>query len=78
MQASSQLASQALRVLALAYRTAEDNSADHKAEVDLVFTGLVGMIDPPRDEARDAVQKCQLAGIRPVMITGDHPETALA
>jgi Ca2+-transporting ATPase len=78
MQTSSQLASQALRVLALAYRTAEDNSADHKAEVDLVFIGLVGMIDPPRDEARDAVQKCQLAGIRPVMITGDHPETALA
>ena len=78
MRISSQLASQALRVLALAYRIHEDNSADQNAEVDLVFMGLVGMIDPPREEARDAVQKCQLAGIRPVMITGDHPETALA
>jgi len=78
MQTGSQLASQALRVLALAYRIHEGSSADQNAEVNLVFTGLVGMIDPPRDEARHAVQKCQLAGIRPVMITGDHPETALA
>ena len=47
-------------------------------EEDLIFAGLVGMIDPPREDVRDAVQLCLIASIRPVMITGDHPETALA
>ena len=69
------LAGDALRVLAVARRvdaTLED------AERDLTFLGLVGMIDPPRDEVRDAVQTCLDAGVRPVMITGDHPLTAQA
>jgi Ca2+-transporting ATPase len=76
---ATEMAAQGLRVLALADRHHPD--ADHEAarrEEDLIFVGLVGMIDPPRDEARAAVRLCRQAGIRPVMITGDHPVTALA
>ena len=78
MHWNSEMASRALRVLALAYR---DHSEPHGTEYDesnLTFAGLVGMIDPPREEAKEAVEKCRAAGIRPVMITGDHPATALA
>lgn len=71
----------ALRVLALAYKeisaVPEDPNAD-TLESGLTLLGLVGMIDPPRPEARDAVQVCRGAGIRPVMITGDHIATASA
>ncbi|WP_445322188.1 calcium-translocating P-type ATPase, SERCA-type [Paenibacillus sp. FSL M7-1046] len=75
------LADEALRVLAFAYRDyAElpDKPSPDTTEKDLVFIGLVGMIDPPRDEVRDAVAVCRKAGIRPVMITGDHRDTAAA
>ena len=76
------LAEQALRVLSLAWREVptEEPLDDDPARVErgLVHAGLVGMLDPPRDEARIAVQRCRSAGIRPVMITGDHPATALA
>lgn len=78
MRSSSELAAQAFRVLAFAYRDQFDLPVDQAQEADLIFVGLVGMIDPPREEAREAVRKCLQAGIRPVMITGDHPETALA
>ena len=76
---SADMAARALRVLALADRHHPD--LDHEAvrkEEGLIFVGLVGMIDPPREEAKAAVRKCQAAGIRPVMITGDHPATAMA
>ena len=75
---SSQMAGEALRVLALAYRESSDVWPEHFVEEELVFAGLVGLLDPARPEAREAVEKCHRAGIRPVMITGDHPDTALA
>ena len=76
--AASEMAGRALRVIALAYRDGADPGEGEAVERDLVFAGLAGMIDPPRDEARDAVGLCRVAGIRPVMITGDHPDTVLA
>jgi Ca2+-transporting ATPase len=76
LQAAHEMAQKALRVLALAYR--EGVGDDDWREADLTFAGLAGMIDPPRDEAREAVARCRSAGIRPVMITGDHPDTARA
>lgn len=79
--ANKEMASHALRVLAVAYRDFDTNpdmtnSAD--IETKLVFVGLLGMIDPPRMEVKAAVELCKGAGIRPVMITGDHPDTAFA
>jgi Ca2+-transporting ATPase len=73
------MTSQALRVLALAYRRLVPlEKADNSIEHELVFLGLIGMIDPPRDEAKQAIQVCRDAGIKAVMITGDHPNTAIA
>jgi Ca2+-transporting ATPase len=78
MGTNAEMASRALRVLALAYRRVPDGDHSQDREAELVFAGLVGMIDPPREEVKEAVAKCRGAGIRPVMITGDHPATALA
>ena len=78
LAANAELASQALRVLALAYRPNVTDHTESDLEMQLVFLALVGMIDPPREEAKVAVAKCRAAGIRPVMITGDHPATAFA
>ena len=75
------LGSQALRVLAIAWKELADvpqSPAGDDLENGLTFLGLVGMIDPPRPEAREAVAICRSAGIRPVMITGDHVATATA
>ncbi len=81
MRATDALADEALRTLGVAYRTLpkdahENRGDDESIERDLVFAGLVGMIDPPREEAKQAVARAKRAGIRPVMITGDHPRTA--
>ncbi len=81
MQANDALASQALRVLAIAYQplqTKETDGLDWTRDRDLVFLGLTGMIDPPRPEVRAAVDICRAAGIKAVMITGDHKDTAVA
>jgi Ca2+-transporting ATPase len=75
------LASQGYRVLGIAYRTWSHlprTLSAQNVESDLTFLGLVGLIDPPRPETFDAVKLCKSAGITPVMITGDHPATALA
>lgn len=74
---NTEMAGRALRVLGLAYRNSL-GPLDNAAEADLTFVGLVGMIDPPREEAGVAVKRCREAGIRPEMITGDHPATAHA
>lgn len=73
---NAELAGRALRVLGLAFREQPPEVNGQFAEHDLVFVGLVGMIDPPREEVKAAVALCRQAGIRPVMITGDHPATA--
>ena len=81
---NEQLAGQALRTLGMAYRALprdaldNPNAVNDQLEQELVFLGLVGMIDPPRDEVKDAVAIAKGAGIRPIMITGDHPRTAAA
>lgn len=75
------MAAQGLRVLGFAYRPLDHQPQDNQAEAaeqDLVWLGLAGMIDALRPEVRQAVQRCRDAGIRPMMITGDHPLTALA
>jgi Ca2+-transporting ATPase len=81
LQINEALAGEALRTLGVAFRLlAKDAVAceefDERVEQDLVLLGLIGMIDPPRDEARDAVTRARGAGIRTMMITGDHPRTA--
>ncbi|MFO1062252.1 MAG: cation-translocating P-type ATPase [Pirellulales bacterium] len=76
--ANDHMAAASLRVLGLAYRDAGQDAGDWKSEQGLVFLGLIGMIDPPRSEVAAAVERCRSAGIRPVMITGDHPQTAKA
>jgi Ca2+-transporting ATPase len=82
LEMNEKMASEALRVLGVAYKELSDNAAekfdDESLEMNLVFVGLMGMIDPPREEAKEANRKCQEAGIKTVMITGDHKLTAVA
>ena len=79
MQNGTAMAGDALRVLGLASRRLiEVKDPDHAIETDMVFHGLVGMMDPPREEALAAVRTCHEVGIKPVMITGDHLQTAVA
>ena len=75
------MAKDAMRVLAMGYKILDsmpNTEQMNNIESDLIFIGMVGMIDPPRDEAREAVEKCKRAGIKTVMITGDHKITAVA
>jgi P-type Ca2+ transporter type 2C len=79
--ANDGMTGEALRTLGVASRelasdTLDDEGADESLEHEMVFLGLIGMIDPPRAEAKDAVAKARQAGIRPMMITGDHAKTA--
>ena len=78
---NEKLASSAMRVLAIGYRNMDKVPDSYSAEAierDLVFLGLVAMIDPAREEVRGAIEKCATAGIKTVMITGDHKNTAIA
>ncbi len=78
---TEQMSENALRVLAIAYKIIDEipeNAGSDTLENSLTFMGLVGMIDPPRPEAKQAVAVCRRAGIKPVMITGDHVVTASA
>ncbi|MDW7992538.1 MAG: cation-translocating P-type ATPase [Anaerolineae bacterium] len=75
LQIAQDMANEALRVLAVAYKP---NTRLEDAEREMIFLGLVGMLDAPRPEVKAAIRTCEQAGIKPVMITGDHPVTALA
>ena len=78
---NEKMAKDALRVLGCAYKVLEHEPSKDEMETmenDLIFLGMVGMIDPPREEAKIAVEKCKTAGIKTVMITGDHKVTATA
>src|SRR5699024_8828147 len=84
-EANDQMARSALRVLGLAYRDLANNTTEidkhgsaDEFETKLIFVGLAGMIDPPREEVKEAIYKCRNAGIRTIMITGDHQTTAEA
>lgn len=81
LQQNKAYADRALRVLACSFKTLDTVPEDQSPEAlehDLVFVGLVGMIDPVRPEVKDAIAECRSAGIRPIMITGDHKDTAVA
>lgn len=77
-EANDAMAAKSLRVLAVAYRALPNRPAAQECEQNLIFVGLLGMIDPPRDGVKDSIELCHHAGIKTVMITGDHPNTAMA
>ncbi len=77
LNSANKMSDQALRVLASSYKIINDNNKENY-EKDLTFIGLMAMIDPPRPEVKDAIVKCKGAGIKTIMITGDHKNTAVA
>ena len=81
LDVNSTFSRSALRVLALAFKEYDqlpDIISSENIEDDMIFVGLVGMIDPPREEAKEAIKRCKEAGIQTIMITGDYKETAYA
>ncbi len=78
LRAEASMAEQGLRVLALAYRPLQRDAPRERLEEELILAGLVGFRDPPRPEVPAAVRQCHEAGIKVIMVTGDHPRTALA
>ncbi len=81
LNVNSKLANQAMRILAVSYRELDNTVRNYDSgtiEKNLIFSGLIAMIDPPREEVKKAVAECKTAGIRTVMITGDHKQTAVA
>ena len=78
LQAATTMGEKALRVLAAAYKNVDQVIDPEDMEKDLVFIGIVGMIDPPRTEVKDSIAKAKKAGITAIMITGDHADTAFA
>ncbi|MDZ4561697.1 cation-translocating P-type ATPase [Bacillus cereus] len=79
LEAAGSMSQEALRVLSFAFKQYDSNDVDiNHLEKNLIFIGLVGMIDPPRTEVKDSIKECKKAGIRTVMITGDHKDTAFA
>jgi P-type Ca2+ transporter type 2C len=78
LQCANEIASRGMRVLGFAYRPFDQPDVSEADEHDLIWLGLMGQIDAPRPEVKLAVERCTIAGIRPVMITGDHPLTARA
>ncbi|MCD4765699.1 MAG: HAD-IC family P-type ATPase [Methanosarcinales archaeon] len=78
LEKADEMAEEALRLLAMAYKITDKRSLDQSDLKDMVFLGIQGMIDPPRDEAIEGVRKCRSAGIRVVMMTGDYATTAKA
>ncbi|AAP07488.1 cation-translocating P-type ATPase [Bacillus cereus] len=79
LEAAGSMSQEALRVLSFAFKQYDSNDVDiNHLEENLIFIGLVGMIDPPRTEVKDSIKECKKAGIRTVMITGDHKDTAFA
>ena len=78
MREQNKMARKGLRVLAFAYRKVTEGYDRQHLEEEMIFTGLAGLDDPPRSEVPDALRKCQQAGIKVIMITGDHPQTAMS
>jgi Ca2+-transporting ATPase len=81
LKANDSLTEQAMRVLAVAYRVLDSDSRKSQAQLierELIFVGLIAMIDPPREEVKRAIEECTRAGIKTMMITGDHKNTAVA
>ncbi|KPL23069.1 MAG: hypothetical protein AMJ93_05600 [Anaerolineae bacterium SM23_84] len=77
LEQAAQMACEGLRVIGYAEKAVDDGElSQHEAESNLTFIGLIGFADPPRSQVREAIQACGMAGIRPILITGDHPLTA--
>lgn len=78
ISANDYMTNQALRVIAFCYKDLDEFNSEDNVETDMTFIGMVGMSDPPRKEVYEAIQNCFKAGLKPVMITGDHKNTAFA